>query len=71
MHEPKDELHKVTLHSESPTGCIEIELANLVHKINKNKTQEHLVTNQADQKCPGKLGATLRITKFLVYSFLQ
>ena len=40
-----------------------------VNKINKNKTQEHLVTNQADQNCPGKPGATPWITEFLVYFF--
>ena len=39
----------------------------LVHKINKNRTQEHLVTNQANQNCPGKVGATPWITEFLMY----
>ena len=40
-----------------------------VNKINKNKTQEHLVTNQADQNCPEKPGVTPWITEFLVYFF--
>ena len=31
----------------------------MVHKIHKAKTQDHLVTKQADPKCLGKLGATL------------
>ena len=68
----KDEQHqKVRLTSESTAVCSKIKFAKLVYKINVNRMQEHLTTNQADQKCPGKVGATPWITEFLVYLFLQ
>ena len=46
-------------------------IRKLVYKINKNRTQEHLVTNQADQNCLGKPGATPWIKEFFLYLLLQ
>ena len=42
-----------------------------MQKISVNRMQEHLMTNQADQRVPGRPGATLWITEFLVYLILQ
>ncbi len=44
---------------------------NVENKINKNKTQEHLVTTQAHRRVPRKLGATTLTTEYLAYSILQ
>ena len=40
-------------------------------KINKNNTQEHLVTTQAHRRAPGKPGATTLTTECLAYSIQQ
>ena len=41
------------------------------NKINKNKTQEHLVTTQAHRRVPGKSGATTLTTEYPAYPILQ
>ena len=65
----RDELfQKVRLTPRAPRVVL---TSNSLYKINKNRTQKHLVTNQADQNCLWKLGATQWITEFLVYLFLQ
>ena len=67
----KDELHqKVRLTPRVPQVVLK-KTRNLDYKINNNRTQEHLVTNQADQNCPGNPGATPWITEFPVSFFLQ
>ena len=50
------------------TCCTQSEFA-LINKINKNKTQEHLVTNQADRRTPVKLGATTLTPEYRAYPF--
>ena len=42
-----------------------------VSKIDVNRMQEHLMTNQADQRVPGRPGATPWLADFLVYLILQ
>ena len=58
---------KGTLEPKIPTGCTQ----TAVNKINENKTQEHLVTNPADQRVPGEPGTTPWITESLAYTFPQ
>ena len=41
------------------------------NKINKNKTQEHLVTTQAHRRVLGKLGATTLTSELLAFPILQ
>ena len=63
---------KGTLDSESTTGCTKIEFAMLVHKINVNRMQEHLMTNQADSKnAVGNLEQHRGLQNSLVYLFPQ
>ena len=50
------------------TCCTQSEFA-LINKINKNKTQEHLVTNQADRRASVKLGATTLTPEHREYPF--
>ena len=72
MHENEGgALSQDMLNSKIATGCTQSEFALRVNKINENKTQEHLVTNPANRRVPGKPGTSPLTTEFLAHPFLQ
>ena len=52
-------------------GLYSQRIRTAVNKINLTKTQDHLGTNPANRRVPGKPGTTPWITEFLAYPFPQ
>ena len=67
----KDELYqKVRLTPRVPRVVLN-QIRKSFYKMNENKMQEHLVTNLADQRVPGRPGTSPWITEFLECLLLQ
>ena len=64
-------LPQCMLNSKIATGCTQSEVRTAVNKINEKSTQEHLVTNPANRRVPGRPGTTPMTTEFLAYFILQ